>query len=131
MNHPFAFPKKEKLTGKLQIDRLFNEGRSFAHVPFRIYFRIFQDENDKGIRVLIAVPKKKLSLAVDRNRVKRLIRESYRLQKAVLSMPAMHEKSLHIGIVYTGDQADPGFALVKEKISGCLLKLKKLIEPGT
>lgn len=76
-----TFRKPEKVCNQNQIDALFTQGKSLKSGFFRLIF-IETEKSDKSpVQVLIAVPKKKLRHAVDRNRMKRLIREAYRLNK--------------------------------------------------
>lgn len=81
----FTFKKNERITGKKRIETLFENGQSFVAYPLRVVFRTFTDETEPKVSVLISVPKKKVKLSVNRNRIKRLIREAYRLNKHNLS----------------------------------------------
>ncbi|MEL6916731.1 MAG: ribonuclease P protein component [Bacteroidota bacterium] len=77
----FSFPKKEKLKSKKTIELLFSEGSSVSAYPLKlIYIQTQLPENVK-IQAGVAVPKKSFKSAVKRNRIKRLVRESYRLNK--------------------------------------------------
>ena len=80
-NKLFSFPKKEKLTSKIIIDRLFKEGESTFKYPFRILFLSDTSYSEPFPQIVISVSKRNFKHAVDRNRIKRLIREAYRLQK--------------------------------------------------
>lgn len=76
--------KKERICGKKPLDTLFNgEGsRSMSAYPLRMVYRVVarQDASPQA-RILVSVPKRLLKHAVDRNRVKRQVREAYRLNK--------------------------------------------------
>ena len=103
----FFFPKSERLFLKKEIDRLFNNGQSFLSYPLRIYYlpdsaiRISQS----GIAVLIGVPKKRIKHAFKRNRIKRLIREAYRLQKNPLYKNyVLKSRRLHIAFLYIANE---------------------------
>src|SRR5512133_1995795 len=102
----FAFYKAERLVHRTEIDRLFHDGLAFNISPLRI---IYQSRDTEGIKVLVSVPRKKFKKAVHRNRIKRLIRESYRLNRNDLkekySIPNS-TKGLNIAFVYTGDKSD-------------------------
>jgi ribonuclease P protein component len=125
MSHPNAFPKKERLTGLTDIDRLFAGARSFSLSPFRIFYRIVPEE--KVTRILVAVPKKKIRLAVERNRIKRVIREAYRLNKGLIRDPEGLLPTLHVAFVYTSNKAEIDFSDTEKKIQDCLSRLKALI----
>ncbi len=79
----YTFGKKEKLCSKLMIDALFKEGGSFKQYPIRVMYMPLQ-ESDATAKLLISVPKKRFRKAVSRNTIKRLIRETYRLNKPEL-----------------------------------------------
>ena len=76
--------KSERLNKKKAIEALFGGGNlSFAAYPFRAVFSVSERE-DVPARILISIPKHRLRHAVDRNRMKRLVREAYRLNKGIL-----------------------------------------------
>ncbi len=80
----FRFPKKEKLKSKKLFEQLFQEGKSITKFPLKlIYLKAPLSENVK-IQTGVAVPKKNFKSAVKRNRIKRLLRESYRLNKDIV-----------------------------------------------
>lgn len=76
-----TFRKAEKLCSQIQIDKLFSEGKSFTSGNFRLIYLESEASEYAPVQVLIAVPKKQQRFAVHRNRMKRLMRESYRLSK--------------------------------------------------
>ena len=76
-----TFRKAEKICNQNQIDSLFKEGKSLKSGLFRLIFIETEVSDNFSVQVLIAVPKKHLRHSVDRNRMKRLIREAYRLNK--------------------------------------------------
>ncbi len=79
----FTFGKEEKLKSKKQIERLFIEGKVIKEFPIRMKFLKIED-NDFPIKVAFSVPKRNFKLAVHRNRIKRMLRETYRLNKHIL-----------------------------------------------
>jgi ribonuclease P protein component len=97
-----TFTKEERLCSLAQIEKLFLEGVSLFSYPFRIIYLRSEALNSPQVKVLFSVPKKRFKLAKDRNRIKRLLRELYRLKK-----PAFYEFiisrniSLHLALVYT------------------------------
>lgn len=92
-----TFRKEERLKKEKDIQELFNRGSSFYLYPFKIILLPDSQENFIGNRVLISVSKRNFKRAVDRNKIKRRVREAYRLQKEVLSGPPFFK----IGFIYT------------------------------
>ncbi len=77
----FTFNKKEKLKSEKLIARLFEEGQSVASYPLRMVYLACDLENDVKVQAGVSVSKRNFKSAVDRNRIKRLMREAYRMQK--------------------------------------------------
>ncbi|MDI9310109.1 MAG: ribonuclease P protein component [Limnohabitans sp.] len=79
-----TYPKHEKLKSKTTIDLLFSEGKSVSKYPLRlVYVPVTLEENLK-IKFGVSVSKKYFKKAVDRNYYKRVLRETYRLNKSIL-----------------------------------------------
>ncbi len=78
----FRFPKQEKLKSRKTIDLLFLEGRSFTKSPIKLIY--IQIEDSEVNKAGFSVPKKHFKKAVDRNRLKRQMREAYRNNKHLL-----------------------------------------------
>lgn len=79
-----TYPKHEKLKSKTTIDLLFSEGKSVSKYPLRlVYAPVVLDDNLK-IKFGVSVSKKYFKKAVDRNYFKRVLRETYRLNKSIL-----------------------------------------------
>ena len=86
------FTKAERLSSKKEITALFNEGKSFAISHIRVVYRFLPKQEERPNAILVSVPKKYFKHAVDRNLLKRRIREAYRLNKELLqNMPARVE----------------------------------------
>ena len=97
------FPKSERLYLRKDIYRLFASGQTLICYPLRIvYMPVTKDDaSESGISILISVPKKRIKSAVRRNRIKRLIRESYRLNKSESSEQCkLKGKYLHVAFLY-------------------------------
>lgn len=99
-----TFRKSERIFKQKEIDVLFEKGTSFTVYPLRVVYVEQQPDSGAEAAVLIGVPKKRFKRAVHRNRVKRLIREAYRLNKQAL-LESLREKGkgLLIGFLFTGN----------------------------
>jgi ribonuclease P protein component len=121
----FLFPKSERLNSKIKIDRLFTDGKAFLVYPLRtVYF--ISSENPSELEVLISVPKKKFKKAVHRNRIKRLIREAYRLNKNELcNVVISGNLQMQVAFVYVADK-ELNFHELNDKMKQILDQLKKI-----
>ena len=100
-----TFRKAEKICNQNQIDKLFHDGKSFTSGLFKLIFVEAEKQVPPFVQVLIAVPKRNLRHAVDRNRMKRLIREAYRLNKhRALDEYTKAGKHLDIAFLFLGKQ---------------------------
>jgi ribonuclease P protein component len=79
----FSFKKSERLTGSKSISSLFQDGTSISSYPVRILFNA-EGRGPKPAALAISVPKRLFKRAVDRNLIKRRIREAYRINKPQL-----------------------------------------------
>lgn len=80
----FTFRKHEKLKSRKLIGRLFEEGKSVKKFPVRLVYLQTDHTSEAKVQAGFSVPKRNFKKAVDRNRIKRLIREAYRNQKSGL-----------------------------------------------
>ena len=80
----FTYPKKEKLKSKTTIDLLFSEGNSVSKFPLLLVYVENKEENAELMKMGVSVSKKYFKKAVDRNYFKRVLRETYRLNKHIL-----------------------------------------------
>jgi ribonuclease P protein component len=78
----FSFNKKEKLKSKKLIEQLFANGQSVSAFPLRLIFMPTTFSDGVMAKAGVSVSKRQFKTAVDRNRIKRLMREVYRLNKA-------------------------------------------------
>jgi ribonuclease P protein component len=77
-----TYPQKEKLKSKKLIDQLFTEGQSVSAFPLRLVYLGTTFDDDVVLKTGVSVSKRHFKTAVDRNYIKRLLREAYRLNKA-------------------------------------------------
>lgn len=78
----YSFNKSEKLKSKTHIDTLFKEGKSVSAFPLRLVYMPSSQSDSMLSKTSVSVSKRNFKRAVDRNRIKRLIREAYRLHKS-------------------------------------------------
>ena len=119
MAKQFTVGKKERLKSKKQTDLLFSEGKKFSLTPFRIFYSANTSvslSHQFGVGVSSKIFKK----ATDRNRIKRLVREAWRLQKNLL------QSKLIIFFIYTGKEL-PDYKEVYDKVGKTIDKLNKLL----
>jgi len=119
--------KKERLKSRKQIELLFGEGKKFSISPFRVHY-LFNELTNPQIEFGVGVGNKNFKKAVDRNRIKRLVREAYRLQKINLYQKVKEKKGqLNIFIIYTG-KVIPEYKEVFVQMNKILEKLGHLID---
>lgn len=116
----FTFKKEERLSSKKQIEELFARGSYFYLHPFKVIYLAKREANPPH-QVLISVSARTFKKAVDRNLIKRRIRESYRLQKHLLG----NEKNWLIAYIYTSKEILPSNTIQKKMLLA-LQKLKSL-----
>ncbi len=84
----FQFKSAERLKSKEAFEKLFREGKSLKHYPVRLVYTEWSSDSPTGFQVGFSVPKRRFKNAVDRNRLKRQMREAYRLaQPNILTKP--------------------------------------------
>ncbi len=79
-----TYPKSEKLKSRTTIDEMFREGKSVSKFPLRLVYIKQAPEEGQKVKIGVSVSKKYFKKAVDRNYFKRVLRETYRLNKSVL-----------------------------------------------
>jgi len=142
----YTLSKNDKLKSAKVIEQLFKEGKSFSVFPFRVLYLYLEApasstlqatsiQTEAGASVYLqtafSVSKKYFKKATDRNRVKRLMREAWRLQQNILKTRMKEEhKHLSVFIIYTGNEL-PGHELVFKKITTVIKKLVKTCDEAT
>lgn len=123
MGQTNSFSKPEHLCGEKRITRLFTQGEAFITYPLRVVYSIGLRKDNATASVMMSVPKKRFKRAVKRNRLKRLMREAYRLNKHEL-IDKLNEKELqmHVAFNYISDEV-LDFVLIEKKMKTALQKL--------
>ncbi len=120
----YTLTKNEKIKHRKQIEFLFKNAQSFNVYPLRVLY-LFAPENDVNVQVGFTVSTRYFKNAVDRNRIKRLMREAYRLQKNdLISKVEKHNKKLQVFFIFSGNEL-PEYAVVYTKMEQSLSKLIK------
>lgn len=127
-----TFRKEERICRKTDIDKLFNRGgsRSMAAFPVRlVYLRTDAGAGSPKVKVMVSVSKKYFKRAVKRNRVKRQLREAYRLNKSILyeQLDAQDDKALLIALIWMDDKLWPT-SEVEKKVVNLMNRLSEKID---
>ncbi len=119
-NHTYGFPKSERLTGKLVIDRLYKNGTSIKKFPVKLIFIRLEEPSGEALQCVMSVPKRIHKRAVDRNAVKRQMREVYRHVKhdSIKKIKDLNQ-SYAIMFVYLGKNIDEYESMESSMVS-CL-----------
>jgi ribonuclease P protein component len=123
-----TFRKPERLASKLAFDQLMKSGRRITDTSVSIVWKSMPLPTSAPVQVAFSVPKRQFSRAVDRNRIKRLMREVYRKNKNIV-YPLLAEKRKQYAIlfVYTSKTL-PAYPEIAEKITTILNRLAEIIQ---
>lgn len=123
-----SFTKEERLCNIKLVDKLYHNGSSFLVYPFRIIWMPAVSDMAFPVQILISIPKKRFKRAVDRNLLKRRIREIYRLNKSELIFPFLNQRSekIILAINYIGNEISE-YATLEKKFINAINRLKKNI----
>ena len=120
----FFLGKKERLCSEKEIELLFSSGERFIAFPLQVVYRL-TDKRETAASVLFSVSKKRFKRAVHRNRIKRLMRERFRLNKHPLyDLLENKEMSISVAFIFV-DKEPPDYFLVEK---GMLKGIAKLME---
>ena len=121
----FQFPKKQRLCGEKKINSLFNYGSSITEQPLRVIYKTQKNSDNVSVKTLIIVSKKRIRRAVDRNLIKRRIREAYRVnQKSLENFLQSKNSQLNIALIYQKKEIT-NYHVIEEKINLILSRLIK------
>ncbi|HLS10801.1 MAG TPA: ribonuclease P protein component [Flavobacteriaceae bacterium] len=109
--------KDERLRSKISIDALFKKGKGIIKYPIKMQYM----SHDRPVhQVAFTAPKRNFKRAVDRNRIKRLMRETYRTNKHILSEKDIPAQAIFF--IYIGKKM-PTYANLEKRMKGCLKEL--------
>lgn len=115
MNIEATFSKQKKLKSLISINKLFDCGKSFTIFPFKVVVDVLPYQ-DSPFKFLVSVPKRNIKLAVNRNKIKRQVREAIRLNQH--NFNRNEACTYHIGLIYLNKKVTES-----EYISRKLLKV--------
>jgi ribonuclease P protein component len=119
--------KNERLKSRKQTELLFSEGKKFSLTPFRVYY-LFNELTNPPLQFGVGVSNKNFKKAVDRNKIKRRVKEAYRLQKIILHEKVKEKKGqLNVFFIYTGKEI-PEFSQIFDTTKKILDKLCNIID---
>ncbi|MBL0145202.1 MAG: ribonuclease P protein component [Chitinophagaceae bacterium] len=131
----YTLGKTERLKSRKLIDEVFKQGKAFSIFPFRVVYLLKTIDTlptaNSQLQAGFTVSTKYFKKAVNRNRIKRLMREAYRLQKNEL-MQVVQKNNLQLAVffIYTGNDL-PAYNLIVEKTAGVLKRLIKISDEAT
>ena len=123
--HRQTFNRQERLKRRKVIARLFAEGQTFGQFPLRVFWLPVPGKQEVAAQFAVSVPKRSFRRAVDRNRIKRQIRETYRLLK-----PGLYERlpasapPVALLVLYTAKEPLP-YPEIEQAMKGVLQRLAK------
>ncbi|MDZ4749129.1 MAG: ribonuclease P protein component [Saprospiraceae bacterium] len=129
----YTLSRPERLSSLKAIEKLFKEGQSLAKYPVRlVWLEVVEPEQSPSpVQVMFSVSKKKFSRAVDRNRIKRLMREGYRLNKPDLYISLQAGKCYHLALIYSSMDILDHVVIQKSIIQAFERWLKELLKDQT
>lgn len=138
MNSDNRLTHAERLRGEIRVNKLFLSGESFIAYPYRIVYAVSkagESEESPRAALLVSVPKKRFKRAVKRNRLRRCIKEAYRLNKALLH-DSLQQLGLRVelAVVYLDKEVQPYNVLekhMKEMLQKLAAKVAKATEEAS
>lgn len=119
----FTYNKKEKLKSRKQLQVLFSSGHTLLHFPVKVFYTLAATPLDNRIKAGVGASSRQYKKAVQRNRIKRLLREAYRLNKGPLhQFLAQHNQQLVVFFLYIDKQL-PQPGVLHAKMPAVLNKL--------
>ena len=131
--HHCSLSKKERIVSQKLVDELFGGHHSHSMVayPLRAVFinKVREREEEPPVQVLMSVPKRRFKHAVDRNRVKRQLREAFRHHKDILGSVLPADKAVALAFIWLSDQHVPS-ATVDQRVVILLERIAKWWDPS-
>lgn len=120
----FTYNKKQKLKSRKELDNLFKNGKSFLIFPIKVFYFLGNASEANKLQCGVGVSKKHYAKAVDRNRIKRLMREGFRLNKLPLQ-DVVQTQQLSFFMLYIDKTMPLGYSAIDDKMKLIIAKLIK------
>ncbi|GGD80391.1 ribonuclease P protein component [Planktosalinus lacus] len=117
----FSYSKEEKLKSRKTIETLFTDGKSVGVFPLRVFYIEGEEPQSVPLKTAVSVSKRNFKNAVDRNYIKRLLRESYRLNKHQI-LNALDDQKYALLFLYVGKEK-PNFKELNKTMNVLIDKL--------
>lgn len=122
-----TFKKSERLCSITEIEQLFAQGQTLFEFPMKVLYKLTDYDSEVPAKVVFAVPKRRFKHAVDRNLIRRRMREAYRLNKHnFLEQLSGRQQTISLMFMYAGQDIKDYQAIEKGLIKGLNKLLKKL-----
>jgi ribonuclease P protein component len=119
----YRLQKNERLHSKKSIKELFDKGSSFFLYPFKVIHLTLDAASTETNQVLFSVSKRKIKKAVQRNYIKRRIKEAYRLNKSLIASSVVTKNN--IALIYVASEME-SFHTIQNKVQRILKKIADL-----
>lgn len=133
----YTYPRKQKLKSRKLLGKLFQSGKSLNAFPIKLIYQTNQPFIGESLMAGVGASSRNFKKAVDRNRIKRLLRESFRLEQAILQKGLPQDRQWQLFFIYTGKELPDG-QLIQNKMQFLMQKLvdqfgskETLIDPKT
>jgi len=120
----YTFTKEERLCNKKLIDELFHSGSSFLCYPFKASWLVIDQSKKFPVQIVFSVSKRRFKRAVDRNLIKRRMREAYRLNKQLQLYASLTDagKQIVLSVGYIGKEI-AAYEFIEKKMLKLLTQL--------
>lgn len=122
-----TFTKSERLCSKVILDKVFETGKIIVVPSFKLIWLKADEAEEQPVQIVITVPKRNFKRAVDRNLLKRRIREAYRKNKSMV-YAKIKDQTFYLMLIYTGKEMME-YKSAEEKIIKLLQRLIPEINP--
>jgi len=119
---PFTYPRTQKLKSRKLLGNLFANGKSLNAFPLKLVYQTNSPVQGEILMTGVGASSRHFKKAVDRNRIKRLLRESYRLQQQLLQQGLPQDRQWQLFFIYTGKDLPDG-KMIAEKMQFLMQKL--------